>query len=145
MADDSSSYEDATYVGQGAGGGTLSGEKICCICGKSVAGQKRFKDSEGKYWCYECGMQDTVTKHPEKGQPCGDCEKRFPPSQLSEYDGVRLCEVCVAARRVSKKRQEARIARAAESDRERRERTRLIIMAVAALVIIALIIGYAVT
>jgi hypothetical protein len=29
-------------------------QKVCCICGKDVAQQKRTKDSEGNYYCGDC-------------------------------------------------------------------------------------------
>ena len=36
--------------------------KVCVACGKDVAGQKRFKDAQGRYWCYDCGVDDHVRK-----------------------------------------------------------------------------------
>src|SRR4051794_26560572 len=40
---------------------TKSG-KVCVACGKDVAGQKRFKDAQGRYWCYDCGVEDHLRK-----------------------------------------------------------------------------------
>ena len=63
-------------------------EKICCSCGKNVVGQKRFKDAEGRYWCYDCGVEDHIAKHPEAGIACADCGGKFAPSKLRD-DAVR--------------------------------------------------------
>ena len=30
------------------------GTKHCCVCGVDVAGRKRYKDHDGRYWCEEC-------------------------------------------------------------------------------------------
>ena len=36
--------------------------KRCVACGKDVAGAKRMKDSQGRYWCVDCGMADQRKK-----------------------------------------------------------------------------------
>ena len=36
--------------------------KRCIACGKDVSGTKRMKDSQGKYWCVDCGTADQRKK-----------------------------------------------------------------------------------
>ena len=36
--------------------------KRCISCGKDVAQSKRMKDSQGRYWCVDCGMADQRKK-----------------------------------------------------------------------------------
>jgi hypothetical protein len=36
--------------------------KRCIACGKDVTSIKRMKDSQGRYWCVDCGMADQRKK-----------------------------------------------------------------------------------
>ncbi|HSV15579.1 MAG TPA: hypothetical protein VLI90_15060 [Tepidisphaeraceae bacterium] len=36
--------------------------KRCITCGKDVTTIKRMKDSQGRYWCVDCGMADRRKK-----------------------------------------------------------------------------------
>jgi hypothetical protein len=90
-----------------------AGEKVCCHCGKNVAGQKRFKDADGRYWCYDCGVEDHVRKHPEEGIACAGCGGKFAPTQLTEFEQQVYCEPCGNKRKQQKRREEARKAAAA--------------------------------
>jgi hypothetical protein len=36
--------------------------KRCVACGRDVAGTKRMKDSQGRYWCVNCGEADLAKK-----------------------------------------------------------------------------------
>src|ERR1041384_7680768 len=55
--------------------GAAPGVKICCICGADVAGKQRMKDREGRYFCYDCGVEDSKRKHGEAGEMCADCHR----------------------------------------------------------------------
>jgi hypothetical protein len=124
-----------------AGGASVGVEKVCCSCGKNVSGQKRFKDAEGRYWCYDCGVEDHIAKHPEDGIACAGCGGKFAPSKLHRFDDDEVyCEPCVTKKRLQKKRDEHRIAAAAAeaAEQERRRKIMLIVAAVVALVAIAL-------
>jgi hypothetical protein len=103
-------------------------EKLCCHCGKSVSGQKRFKDAQGRYWCYECGVEDHVRKHPEDGIACATCNGKFAPSQLSEIDDEVYCEPCAAKLKLQKKREQARIHAAEEEARAAQKRHKLMLI-----------------
>ena len=111
-------------------------EKICCACGKNVAGQKRFKDAEGRYWCYDCGVEDHIAKHPEDGIACASCGGKFAPSKLVQFDDEVYCEPCVAKVRLQKKREEARIAAAAEEARRQERRRKMMMVGAAVLAIV---------
>lgn len=110
----------------GAGAGV---EKVCCSCGKNVVGQKRFKDAEGRYWCYDCGVEDHIAKHPEDGIACAECGGKFAPSKLTQFDDEVYCEPCVTKKRQAKKREEHRIAAAAEEAREQEKRRKMMLIA----------------
>lgn len=113
-------------------------EKICVACGKDVAGKKRFKDSAGQYWCYECGVRDSVQRHPEEGTECPDCHGRFAVVDLVELDGKKYCKPCGDKRAVAIKREKARIARMEQEAREEAEhRRRMTIGGIVAAVIAA--------
>lgn len=106
--------------------GQASG-KTCCVCGQSVAGRKRYKDSAGKYWCEECARQDSIKKHPAA---CGDCKQTFPGGDLVEYEGARLCRDCAGKRYVAAKRAAARKAAVAtEVEHDKIVRKRILIVA----------------
>jgi DNA-directed RNA polymerase subunit RPC12/RpoP len=113
------------------------GKKICSACGKNVAGEKRFKDAEGRYWCYDCGIEDHIRKHPDEGIACPDCQGKFPPSQLMEFEGQRFCQTCTHKRKKQKKREEARIAAAAAEAAAQQLRYKLLIAGVVVFVLAA--------
>ena len=74
-----------------------SAAKVCCMCGKDLAGKKRFKDSRG-YWCPECSEDDAKSKE-EKGTPCEQCGRKVPPNSMTSVDGKMLCVRCVREQR----------------------------------------------
>lgn len=45
--------------------------KRCISCGKDVAQSKRMKDSQGRYWCVDCGVADQR----KKGKASGSVSK----------------------------------------------------------------------
>jgi hypothetical protein len=117
-------------------------EKICCSCGKNVVGQKRFKDADGRYWCYDCGVEDHIAKHPEDGIACAECGGKFAPSKLVRFDDEVYCEPCVTKKQQQKKREEHRKAAVEQEarDQEKRRKMMLIGAVVVAVVCVALAI-----
>ena len=111
--------------------------KVCCACGKNVTGQNRFKDAEGRYWCYDCGVEDHVRKHPEDGIACADCGGHFPPSKLTSFDDEIYCDPCLGKIKARKKREEARIAAASAEARAQEVRYKLFLAALMTGVVIA--------
>src|ERR1700722_8324529 len=48
--------------------------KICCQCGKDLAGHKRLRDSRG-YWCFACHKLDQEANKPQ-GKRCSSCSRK---------------------------------------------------------------------
>ncbi|HLL88597.1 MAG TPA: hypothetical protein VK324_04785 [Tepidisphaeraceae bacterium] len=105
------------------------GRKRCCTCGKDVAGQTRYKDGHGRYWCYDCGMDDHVRKHPEEAVPCEGCGEKLSPTKLAAVDNKRVCGRCAEKVAAQKKRDAARHARAEAQAREADARRRTLLVA----------------
>ena len=63
-------------------------------CNKDVNGQKRMKDSSGRYWCVKCGEADRLKKGQVAGEPCASCGEKFPAAKLAKYGAARLCPSC---------------------------------------------------
>lgn len=118
------------------------GTKICCVCGKNVAHEERFKDKLGRYWCYDCGVADSHRRHGDEMIKCPDCDQPFAPSDLVPYDGHHLCAGCVKKRTVAAKREAARIAAAEAAERQAQLKWRLMVSSsvIFALLAIALVI-----
>jgi len=66
--------------------------KVCCQCGKDLAGKKRLRDSRG-YWCPDCHRADKAANAP-KGEKCEDCGRIVAPTALSDFGGRRICGIC---------------------------------------------------
>jgi hypothetical protein len=113
-------------------------EKICCSCGKNVVGQKRFKDTEGRYWCYDCGVEDHISKHPEDGIACADCGAKFAPSKLHDFEDDVYCDACFKKKQQAKKREEHRIAAAAEEAREQAIKRKMMLIGAAVVAVIGI-------
>ena len=73
--------------------------KACVACGKNLNGQPRMKDSQGRYWCMECGQEDKRKKaFGVAGHACTACGQSFPDHELSKFGNQRLCTACVKRR-----------------------------------------------
>lgn len=109
LADDETPADDGSAEGSDstANGMKVVEEKVCCKCGKNVAGHRRFHDEHG-YWCYECNKADKAQKHAGKpqGVRCrGGCGRIVPEQALVEYEGKRMCQLCATElRREAKER-----------------------------------------
>jgi hypothetical protein len=72
--------------------------KTCVQCGKNLNGQKRMKDSQGRYWCLECGEADQKKKAASAAAVganiCSGCGDTFPAHQLQAWGSKRLCPKC---------------------------------------------------
>ena len=71
--------------------------KVCCKCGKDLAGKKRLRDSRG-YWCYKCHKADKAATAPQ-GVKCADCGRVVPEAGLYEYEDKRICGSCRSRRK----------------------------------------------
>jgi hypothetical protein len=107
------------------------GGKVCCTCGQSVVGKKRYKDTSGKYWCEECARVDSMRKHPAA---CADCQQVFAGGDLVDYEKVRLCKDCAGKRYVQAKRAAARKAAVEEDARHDKDKHKRALIVVGVLV-----------
>src|SRR4051812_2811688 len=111
--------------------------KVCVACGKDVAGQKRFKDAQGRYWCYDCGVEDHVRKHPEEGATCAKCGGKFAATKVIQFEDAWDCGPCLTKAQASKKREQMRIAAAAEDARLQQRHRKMFAIGAGAAVIAA--------
>jgi hypothetical protein len=127
---------DMNKFGADDSAASAAGLKICHACGADVTGKRRMRDSEGRYWCFDCGMKDEQRKHPV---PCEDCGENFPEFELTEMQGMHICPKCANERRLRNKREAARIAASEEAARQIAERKRrLKLLGIAALCLVVL-------
>jgi hypothetical protein len=111
--------------------------KFCCVCGKNVAGEERFKDKLGRYWCYDCGKADSEKKHSNDLVNCADCGQPQKRADLIQFDQLKLCDHCNKKRVWAARREKARIAAAEQEAREAEQRRqRMMIAAVVAAVVL---------
>lgn len=116
----------------------MPGQKICCVCGKDVAHEERFKDKKGRYWCYDCGVADSQKRHENDLIKCPDCGESFANKDLVEHEGHRLCQGCVDKRVKAGKREAARKAAAEQAARDSERKRKQIIWFSAAFALAAL-------
>jgi DNA-directed RNA polymerase subunit RPC12/RpoP len=76
---------------------TATGAKVCVNCNKDVTHGKRMKDSQGRYWCLDCGTEDSKKKHTSK-VACADCRGKFKPTEIQTVGEENLCANCILAR-----------------------------------------------
>lgn len=114
--------------------------KLCCMCGVDLHGKKRYKDSDGRYWCDGCNEADIKRRQPAT---CPDCGKEMTFGDLIEFKGTPVCQACWDKRRQSAKREDARlraVEEAAEAERQsRRKWVRLVLIIVGVLAIYGLV------
>ncbi len=82
---------------------TTASAKICIACGKDVTNAKRMKDSEGRYWCVDCGTADLARRKAGKvgvagGGLCASCREQYPEHKLTKFGKDKLCPKCIQAR-----------------------------------------------
>jgi hypothetical protein len=77
---------------------TVAGSKLCCKCGVDVAGRKRLKDHQGRYWCPECSQSDEKRKRLIEGGICAVCGEAFHGHELSVIADATYCKRCLKTR-----------------------------------------------
>jgi DNA-directed RNA polymerase subunit RPC12/RpoP len=77
-------------------------QKICRVCGKDVAGQKRVHDQYG-YYCYDCA-KEVETKERQGRVRCRVCGHLVKPESLTDYEGTKMCPTCHRERIDAQKR-----------------------------------------
>lgn len=129
----SQSSADSSVVGAIA-------DKVCCVCGIDLHGRTRFKDGQGQYWCPGCNEKDQQSRMPAN---CPDCNIQVTRADLIEFKGTPVCKDCWEKRKLSAKREEARIQAAEEDAREDAERRKRWVMLGIGLVVIVVLWGLA--
>ena len=128
---------DESSAGAPATGGKHA--KACCVCGTNLAGEKRYKDHEGRYWCCDCAKADADKKLPAT---CPDCNQQLTAGDLSDFEGQKLCHECIGKRQHAAKRAAQRKAAAEEEARVQQKQHRMVLSGAGAAA--ALMVGYAV-
>ena len=77
--------------------------KLCCKCSKDVTHIGRMKDSDGRYWCIDCGAKDEEKKRVHAGAVCKGCGESFSKPQLTWIGGLPYCDPCVKRKFAVKK------------------------------------------
>jgi formylmethanofuran dehydrogenase subunit E len=68
--------------------------KVCCKCGKNVAGAPREKDREGRYWCIPCSNEDKLHQLHVRSGICEGCGESPGQAALMLLGGKYLCQAC---------------------------------------------------
>ena len=113
-------------------------QKFCRVCGKDLAGKKRFKDALG-YWCPECAEEDKHRQE-EKGTPCAQCHRKVPEPSMTSVDGKLLCSRCVRENRQLREPGNKKFRVVSERQYKEDEKRNMIIMAVVLVVLLILMI-----
>ena len=77
---------------------TTAGAKLCCKCGTDVAGKKRLKDHDGRYWCADCSAADEKRKRLIAGGICAGCGETFHGPGLTLIGDNTYCKPCLKVR-----------------------------------------------
>ena len=77
---------------------TTTGAKLCCKCGADVAGKKRLKDHDGRYWCAECNAADQKKQKLLAGGICAGCGEAFHGPGLTLIGDNTYCKPCLKVR-----------------------------------------------
>ena len=78
---------------------TSMSTKACCSCGADVTGQRRMKDSQGRYWCVPCGEADERKKQLAASEShCAGCRKTFAKGKLNRDGEHFFCKACLKKR-----------------------------------------------
>jgi hypothetical protein len=111
-------------------------QKICCMCGKDLAGHRRFKDSRG-YWCPDC-MKEDEKKSEATGTPCEQCGRKVPENSLTSVDGKRMCLRCVREQRELRAPGNKKFRTINDRTYKEHEKRNMVIMAVVAVILLIL-------
>jgi hypothetical protein len=110
--------------------------KLCVKCGTDVTGKKRLKDSRG-YICYECAKAEQREERGDRTR-CKGCGRMVKVSALNNYDGLMICNTCLAERKTIHREQLKRTGIVGVQSRDEKSRVYklLAVLAFLALIII---------
>jgi hypothetical protein len=114
-------------------------EKRCCVCGKDVSGQRRFKDEKG-YWCEACNREDARKQGKVLKVRCPECHKSVAENLMVEWHDRRICSGCKFELSTKESKDTARLILAGK---QRTERNKIKMqVAIAASVVLGLFLMY---
>ena len=70
--------------------------KACCVCGTNLAGEKRYKDHEGRYWCCDCAKCNRFSMLFEALRGVPDPLPAMSLRFIDRMDTVRMWNYCHA-------------------------------------------------
>lgn len=106
-------------------------QKICRVCGKDVAGQKRVRDQYG-YFCYDCA-KEVENKERQGRVRCRVCGHLVKPESLTAYEGTKMCPTCHRERIDAQKQVIKRIGFKGARTREEVRQLKMLLIAAAVL------------
>ncbi len=112
--------------------------KICRICGKDVAGQKRVRDHLG-YYCYACAKEEEKKEHQGRVR-CRVCGHLVKEEVLTNYEGTKMCPRCHAERIEAQKTQIKRMGFKGVRTREELRQLK-VLLAIAGVLAVVMIYG----
>lgn len=75
--------------------------KPCAVCGRELAGHRRYKDSRG-YVCPQCMKQEEEDKIAGKVS-CPRCKRKVREAGIVTFNGRKMCRSCQLSLQESKK------------------------------------------
>lgn len=72
--------------------------KVCTKCGADVAGKKRLKDHQGRYWCADCSTSDEKRRRLLESGICAGCGEAFHGHHLTVIGDNTYCKPCLKVR-----------------------------------------------
>jgi hypothetical protein len=95
--------------------------KVCCVCGKDVSGQRRFKDHRG-YWCEVCHRDDARKSGKVIKMRCPECKNTVAENLMAEYDGRMLCGGCASQHKIDDEKAQYRMMIYAREQKEKKKK-----------------------
>jgi hypothetical protein len=107
--------------------------KVCCVCGKDVSGQRRFKDHRG-YWCEVCHRDDARKSGKVIKMRCPECKNTVAENLMAEYNGQMLCGGCASQHKIDDEKAALRMAIYVREQKEKKKRYLQIAIAAACII-----------
>jgi DNA-directed RNA polymerase subunit RPC12/RpoP len=111
--------------------------KPCAVCGRELAGHRRYKDSRG-YVCPQCMKQEEEDKIAGKVS-CPRCKRKVREAGIVTFNGRKMCRSCQISLQESKQVMVHKVAAKHYESQERR--TVFILLGVVGVLVIFMIMS----